>query len=109
MEEDKECVMRSVIRMIDLSEGIDFIGSRQIGKVVRERIEKEIEDGVSTITIDFAGIKSVTQSFVDEVIGILIRKYGASFIKDRVLLVNHNEDIRSTFNFVASYSRKKTA
>lgn len=99
----------SVIRMIDLSEGIDFIGSRQIGKVVREKIEKDIKDGAKNSTIDFAGIQSVTQSFADEVIGILIRKYGATFIRDRVFLVNHNEDIRSTFNFVVAYSKRKTA
>jgi hypothetical protein len=95
--------------MIDLSDGIDFVGSRQIGRVVREKIEKDMQEGAKSSTIDFSGIQSVTQSFADEVIGILIRKYGAAFIRERVFLVNHNEDIRLTFNFVAAYSKRKTA
>ncbi|WP_456451638.1 STAS-like domain-containing protein [Hydrogenimonas sp.] len=99
----------SVIRVIDASEGIDFVGSRQIGEAVRERIEQDLEKGVDRITIDFAGVRSITQSFADEVIGILIRKFGSDYVRSRVFIVNHNEDIRATLNFVAAYSKRKTA
>ena len=97
-----------VIRIIDASNGIDFIGSRQTGEKIRKNMELFF-DKKESVTLDFVNVRSITQSFTDEVIGIFVRAYGIDFIKKNVRIVNYNEDIRQTFNYVASYSKRMSA
>jgi len=84
--------------------GFDFVGSRSAGEVIREKM-KEALDNNESVTLDFGGIESVTQSFIDEFFGILIRANGIEYIRKRVLLVNANQGIKDTINFVIKYSK----
>jgi len=84
--------------------GFDFVGSRSAGEVIREKM-KEALDNNESVTLDFGGIESVTQSFIDEFFGILIRANGIEYIRKRVLLVNASQGIKDTINFVIKYSK----
>lgn len=100
--------MAKVIRIKDKIGGHDFAGSRGNGKIIREEVKPLLDAGES-VTLDFVGVDTVTQSFADEIFGIFIRAFGVGYIKDKLLIVNFNEGIRDTINFVVSYSRKRTA
>lgn len=88
--------------------GLDFAGSRGSGEVIREKM-KPVLDNRESVTLDFTGIESITQSFADEVVGIFVRAFGIGYIKDFLRLNNANDSIKQTLNFVISYSKKKTA
>lgn len=85
-----------------------FIGSRAAGEVIRKKMDELFVDK-EVVTLDFTGVEEITQSFGDELIGIYIRAYGIDFIKNKVKLNNANQAIKDTFNFIASYSKKKVA
>jgi hypothetical protein len=88
--------------------GFSFAGSRGSGEKIRELI-KPILDENEKVTLDFVGIDMITQSFADEIFGILVRSFGIDYIKNKLLMVNYNDDVRQIVNAVISYSRKRTA
>ena len=49
----------------------------------------------------------ITQSFADEIIGILVRVNGAKFVGENIRLINANKEIIDTINFVIKYSSRK--
>lgn len=95
----------AVVRISDFIEDSDFAGSRKSGEKVREDIEFKLQDGTG-ITLDFAQINMITQSFGDEILGILTRMKGVEFIKENIRLVNYNDDIKNILNYVVKYSNK---
>ena len=95
----------AVVRIKDFIENSDFAGSRKSGEKVREDIEFKLQDGTG-VTLDFTQINMITQSFGDEIVGILTRINGINFIKENIRLVNYNEDIKSILNYVVKYSNK---
>lgn len=88
--------------------GLDFAGSRGSGEIIREKM-KPVLDNAQSVTLDFTGIESITQSFADEIVGIFVRAFGISYIKNYLRLNNANDSIKQTLNFVISYSKKKMA
>ncbi|MBX0312710.1 MAG: STAS-like domain-containing protein [Sulfurihydrogenibium sp.] len=85
----------------------DSLVLRESGLRVRMEIEKILEEEKNAIIVlDFSGLELITQGFADEIIGVLIRKRGLSFVKERIKAINMNEFIRGTLNWVASYSKK---
>ncbi len=95
----------AVVRIQDFLDDGNFAGSRESGLKVRTDIERKLVDQKG-ITLDFAGIDMITQSFGDEILGILTRNKGIDFIKENIRLVNHNDDIREILNYVVKYSQK---
>ena len=98
--------MSLVINIKNEANGLECIGSRAPGEIIREKIKKEIDAG-GKVTLDFGGVELITQSFADEMIGILVRAFGIEYIRKKLLLVNENEDIRNTLNFVIFYSKDR--
>lgn len=97
-----------VINVKNESGGFNFIGSRGAGETIRESM-KETLDAKGEVTLDFAGVDQVTQSFVDEFFGIFIRAFGIEYIRGRVKLVNATDGIKDTINFVIKYSKERSA
>lgn len=95
----------AVVRIKDFIENSDFAGSRKSGEKVREDMQKKLEDG-NGVTLDFACVNMITQSFGDEILGILTRINGIEFIKNNIRLVNYNEEIKNILNYVVKYSNK---
>jgi hypothetical protein len=87
------------------TQGNDFGGSRKNGEKIREEIISKLkkENG---IMLDFTDISIITQSFADEIIGILTRINGVTFIKENIKINNANTQIKSMLNYVVKYSKK---
>ena len=95
----------SVIRIKSFIE-TDFAGTRETGERIRLNIEKDLPLN-NGVTLDFVQIDMITQSFADEIIGILVRANGAKYVGQNIRLVNANSDIIETINFVIKYSARK--
>lgn len=95
----------AVVRIQDFLDDGNFAGSRESGLKVRIDIERKLV-GQNGITLDFAGVDMITQSFGDEILGILTRNKGIDFIKENIRLVNHNDNIKEILNYVVKYSQK---
>jgi len=89
------------LRLIDIF-GTSDIGSRQNGLVLREKIEIALSNSDAVI-LDFGGINLVTQGFIDEALGVIIRRMGISFQK-RIYFQNCNELVKTVITLVATYS-----
>lgn len=99
--------MARVINIKQEANGFDFVGSRSIGEKVRIKIKEAIDNNES-VTLDFGGVTNITQSFADEMIGILIRAFGIGYIRKKILLVNETQGIKDTLNFVIKYSKQRS-
>ncbi len=95
----------AVIHIKDFIENSDFAGSRQNGEKVRQVILNKLKQN-NGVTLDFVGVNLITQSFGDEVLGILTRLHGVEFIKKNIRLHNANDEIKSVLNYVVKYSKK---
>ena len=96
----------AVIRIKDFIGNSSFAGSRISGEKIRNLIVKEIEKSEDGVTLDFALIEMITQSFGDEILGILTRMEGIDYIRKNIRLVNNTDDIKDILNYVIKYSKK---
>lgn len=76
-----------------------MLGTRTDAAPVRRKAE-EVLQGNGEIVVDFTGIQ-VTQSFVDELLGVLILRYGCDVLQ-RIVLKGCSDDVRAIIEFVAS-------
>jgi hypothetical protein len=85
----------------------DSLTTRWSGLDIRREMEKIwAEDPDAVITLDFEGIELIAQGTGDEIVGVLVRKNGLDFVKNKVKVINANNFIRGTLNWVVSYSKK---
>jgi len=104
--EVKEVIIKVKELFPEISD-IDSLVSRESGLEVRLKIEDELKKNTdAVIVLDFQGIELITQGFGDEIIGVLIRRQGLDFVKEKIKVINANGFIRGTLNWVASYSKK---
>lgn len=85
--------------------GEGFLGARAEGEKVRKAIEKALANE-KKIILDFKGISNITQSFGDEVLGILTRAFGLPFIRENIGVINANEKVKLILNWVVKYSQR---
>jgi hypothetical protein len=76
-----------------------FLGTRYSGRQLRAPLE-DILSKSDNIAIDFSGIH-VTQSFIDELIGTLILKYGPDLLT-HLSFKGCSEDVKAIINFVVT-------
>lgn len=101
--------MSCVINIKQEIGGFDYAGARASGEAIREKIKNAIEDGDS-VTLDFLGIDGISHSFADEILGIIVRAFGLSFIKKGDLRLNNaNDSIKGLLNFVIKENTKLSA
>jgi hypothetical protein len=103
--ENNEIQDEVVIKLKELFPELDSLTARESGVIVRTVMKKLLEKNVKII-LDFEGIELITQGFGDEIIGVFVRRQGVEFIKQNVKLINANDFIRGTLNWVVSYSKK---
>lgn len=77
--------------IVKLKEFGESLGSRVLGKEVSNMIGFEKED---EIILDFEGVKMVTISFADEVIGKNCAKLGLHNFFKKVQIINTSEQIK---------------
>jgi hypothetical protein len=76
-----------------------MLGVRVSALPLREQIEKFIANG-QEVTLDFSGVEA-TQSFVDELIGVLVVTHGPSLL-DRVIFKGCSPTVKGIVQFVVS-------
>jgi len=94
-----------VIRLWDLFE-CDFLGLRVEGEVIREKMEEIIMRNGKVAVLDFEGVRGITHSFGDELVGIFARAFGKEWIKRNVRVINANENVRSILNLSVKLALK---
>ena|SRR5688572_29745130 len=69
-----------------------MLGTRDVATPLRTQVEEALSDGVEQVCVDFQGLL-VTQSFMDEFLGVLILRHGPSIL-DKLTFSNCHEDVR---------------
>ncbi len=80
----------------------NFLSSRKKGKELRVLVEEKLKN-FDSISIDFENVETITQSFCDEFLGVLIRKTNGSVLK-KLKFKNASEPIKQTIILVTNYS-----
>ena len=95
-----------VIKLKELFPDCSSLTLRETGFEVREIINEILLKYNRKVVLDFDGIEIITQGFGDEIVGVFVRKNGLDFVKNKIKVVNANNFIRGTLNWVVSYSKK---
>jgi hypothetical protein len=96
-----------VIRLRDLFD-CDFLGLRVEAEVVREKMEEIIMKNGKVAVLDFEGVRGITHSFGDELVGIFARAFGKEWIKRNVRVINANENVRFILNLSVKLALKQS-
>ena len=77
-----------------------FLGGRYRARELREDVEQLLAHA-DEVVLDFTGMKSATQSFIDELVGVLVLQHGPDIVQ-RVVFKGCVEDIKEILSFVVS-------
>ena len=73
--------------------------TRVVARPLRQRVEDMLRDG-REVVLNFKGIQ-VTQSFVDELLGVLILKKGPGILQ-QLIFKDCSDDVEAIIRFVAA-------
>ncbi|HQU99312.1 MAG TPA: STAS-like domain-containing protein [Nitrosomonas sp.] len=90
--------MRTCIPLIQYASG-QMIGARESAIPLRTQLDDAIVSGADII-FDFARIE-VTQSFIDELIGSLILRFGPNIL-DKLVFKSCSDNVRAIIEFVVA-------
>ncbi len=85
------------------------ISSRRTASMFRAEVVASIKSGASPVTLDFAGIESVSDSFLDELVGVTVKELGTTWFHDNVRVVNLSADDRESLLRVINQRLSKLA
>lgn len=91
--------MRSQVAINTYAHQGHFVGTRHTAQSVRESIEQTLLNG-GEVEFDFSRAE-VTQSFVDELVGVLILRHGPQIL-DRLIFKSCSDSARAIIEFVAA-------
>ena len=91
----KECFVFHLQSLADK----DFFSSRSHAALLRKKIESEL-DHCTSISLDFSGVE-MTQSFADELVGVLAFIYGKN-IFSKIKFKGCSEQSKKILNFVVN-------
>lgn len=77
-----------------------MVGSRLTATPLREELETALARLDAEVIIDFSGI-TATQSFVDELVGVLVLRYGPDILR-RIIFKSCSDDVRAIIEFVTT-------
>lgn len=77
-----------------------LVGSRMAAAPVREELEITLAQVGAEVILDFSGI-STTQSFVDELVGVLVLRHGPDILS-RIVFKGCSDDVRAIIEFVVA-------
>ena len=80
------------------------LGDRSRAVELRKALEESLMQGGS-VRLDFGGVEMVTQSFVDELVGVPIRKLGIDKLRS-ISFRNCSQGIKSVIAVVVDYSAR---
>ena len=88
--------MTAIIPLTDRTK-THFLGTRYIARELRQQLECALDEH-HRVTLDFSAV-SVTQSFIDELMGVLILKNGPSLIA-RLAFKGCSRDVKEIIRLV---------
>lgn len=97
----------SVTVPANVEPAIFMLGTRDVATPLRVQVEDCLRSSHLPVCVDFAGLL-VTQSFMDEFLGVLILRHGPAVL-EQVVLRNCNEDVRAAASLVASVRSRQYA
>ena len=71
-----------------------YPSSRAKGALFRRQIKAALGGGATSAMIDLEGIEAMSDSFADEVFGVLAAQHGKEWFKKHITLVNLTPTIR---------------
>ena len=71
------------------------LSSTKLATELRENVLEEIALGFD-VELDFKDVRSITNGWARNLIGVIAKQQGADFVKDHMLLSNMNESVRAT-------------
>ena len=77
-----------------------ILGTRDVATPLRRQVEAALQKGMGAVCVDFGGLL-VSQSFMDEFLGVMILRHGPSVL-ERVVFRNCNDDVKAAVDLVAS-------
>jgi len=69
------------------------LASRNLAIPQRQKIEEAISSQESVIEIDLRSVSSISESYADELFGVLVKQYGQEFVLNHMKLVNAGDFI----------------
>lgn len=87
----------TVISLKDYAAGGRLLGTREIALPIRDLVDAELQ-GEGSVVLDF-GSTNPTQSFVDELVGVLVIEHGPEVL-GRLVMRNCSEDTKAILHFV---------
>jgi hypothetical protein len=103
--------MRAEMSLYEHAARERFLGTRFRALELRDELERLLTEN-QEVVLDFTGVET-TQSFIDELIGVLVLEHGPKII-ERLVFKSCSESMRSIINFVLGdrieqYSSRFTA
>jgi hypothetical protein len=68
------------------------LASRASAIKVRHIVENTINNGKS-VSVDLAGVLSISESYADELFAVLVEKYGLEWFSSHIKLSNHSPNL----------------
>ena len=79
-----------------VNEGTD-LSSRVTGVAVRDAMLADLNVGENRVSVDCVGIRTLSESFADEVFGIVVAERGKAWFEQRVAVTGLSEITRAAF------------
>lgn len=76
------------------------MGTRSAAVPLRQQVESALRNTGADICLDFDGV-TVTQGYMDELLGVLILRYGPSLL-ERIAFKACSTDVQAVIQFVAT-------
>lgn len=89
--------MRAEMSLFERAAKERFLGTRFRALSMRDELERLLASN-HEVVLDFKGVET-TQSFIDELIGVLILEQGSNIV-ERLVFRSCSESMRSIINFV---------
>ena len=83
--------MTTCARLVEMGEDLS---SRDRARRLREELVREAGRDAQRLTFDFEGVRTLSDSFADELLAVLVEERGAEWFRQRVSLVNLSTDQR---------------
>lgn len=78
---------------IRIAEQGSDLSSRSTGRRLRVQTERVASRDV--VVLDFDGVRSVSHSFADELLAVLVAAYGEGWFRNHIRVINHTSSVRS--------------
>jgi len=72
------------------------ISSRRTASILRAELVSMIANGGGPIELDFAKVESVSDSFLDELVGVTVKQFGTHWFRENIRVTNLTADDRAS-------------